>query len=680
MKIRKILHYSLRALIAIMIVVSLFLLGFWLNNYHQVFLAIFFPSLGLIVLSIVINLVLAIKYKKRYEKMNAKEMHAFVFDRKDTVEKNYHDESKKMDKYIKLSYIYFSFCIILLFILVFSFGVVSRLIPNDGEEDPIMLAIIVLILVTFILTDLLAIIMPSKTIALEKRSLLKATDYPALFNCVKRAALKAGINRSFHLYSSDVISIIEEGKDIIITVNIYETALLTYQEFYSIMLHEFAHFKNRDTNLSLKYRRFHDRWISDNHDFQNETRWRSVFLTFPMIVLHLHYETLLTFASMAFEVAADEFVKKEQCEQDFINALAKGTLLTLFNASCVTELQYWIYETKEPVKNYAEIYLKTFNKYLVREQEKWNFILRNMLPPRISTHPTFKQRMENLDCSYYNYETKETDESFISEQRKLISYLNNQIYQNTIKTYETERKQKYLQREKIIADYRARTEVSGPLTLNEVIDVTEALLGIDDLEAIKILEQYLEVKPDEAQVKLQLAVIYYYHFDAKCVDYAKEVIQLNPRFAEAARDIIGHYALNVGRQDLVDEYRAGMIEAAQTSINLEKELELKRFDKLEGHGFKEETMKQLWDFVSTKADGKLRAIYGVKKVGKEIYYFGFVFNYRFLSTPEFAQLHSEIFTFITSLGIKYFELCVLFNNNWITSKIKYTKGALIYKK
>lgn len=677
-RFKKALNVTLNILIAAGLTGGIWALGFVFPDTGALFQILVSVAAFLLIAMMAANFTLTLRFNKKLGDMTVQQQHDFAFSKKSEIENDSTRVRAKIKKYSDIAYAYYYIVMALLLFFSFCLGKLTPFFMVDSGEA-VVLALLLMLTALFVFGLLSTLIAFGTGLNLNKKVILSKGDFPAIFECVKKAADKLGCGKEFVLFIGETTSITEYGSKIYITISPMEMYSLTKNEFYSIMLHEFAHFYNSDTQLSWAYTKINNRLGADGNT--PVTSIASVmFLSFLNHLISLNYEILLLFISRQFENRADNAVKKEGMERDFINATAKLSLYHLFDGTNTPELNYYIYESETPRKDYVEYYYSVYEKYLEKCGERWNFIIKNRLPARIDTHPTFKQRMENMDFYDYDYTTKETDAAFIAERAKLTDRFNELIGENIEKTYKNQREYLYVSRKETLDNYNGAATSGQEISVTDKLNYADALMGIDYDAAERLLKEVLEKTPDNAQANYFMAVIKRDAFDESCVEYAYKAIESNIRYTDQALPLIGTYALDAGRQDLLDEYRNRAVELGQSERDDAKNSELTPKDKLVTSTLGKEFFDEFVKFLNEKTGDSLTELRCAKKKDYDVHIFGFAFKQAYLKNYEkVLDLMNDVNAFLSAANIGSYSLFFL-SYRLAAAKLKKAPCSLIYSK
>lgn len=516
------------------------------------------------------NTVAASVKRKRLLKMSAQEIVDKGMEYKSIVESDCEAAERRVKRKILLGNIWAVACIVLFLFVAFALGKGSVF---GTSEDSVAGYIVVIVVEYFFVAGFFEVFfMPVQRAETERKSALSRTEYPLIYTVIERAAAAMGYQKRIGIeFSSEGFSIAEKGGGVSVFIDAELLALLTRDEFYSIMLHEFAHVKNEDTASAARLWKRKEKWSPEETGktgFFEITGFlvRTFFLSLFAGEIEKEYTLWHDLSSRLREIRADGQVEETGMGKNYVNATAKSTLLNFYRELPVPEFPAEVWAESTPPEDYYARHLFYFEKYLERNEKLWNYILRHELPARIDSHPTFRMRMENMGLNSYDYSLRETDEAFISEQKKALDVVN-KLTKELISQNYAERRSAYLKNSDRINEYRKADEAGRELSAVELIDYAGLSFERGEEEALSVAERLEEKMPGAPLALYYKGALLVRRGDETGVPLLYSAAQARQPLAEDAIGFIGKFALRMGRQDLLDEYRSRSVKFFQSELD-----------------------------------------------------------------------------------------------------------------
>ena len=167
--------------------------------------------------------------------------------------------------------------------------------------------------------------------------------------------------------------------------------LLTEEELYTVLLHEFAHALHRDTV-----------WLARATTLVHRLAYpalrglyakvHELFYTSFAAECSFELNFYLTYASLSRELLADEAVKDAGEGENYLNALFKCALLDEFLRIPRKELGADYYISDKPRQDFFRTRYDLFEKVMPAEYAHAREVIFRTLPSKSDTHPTFSMR------------------------------------------------------------------------------------------------------------------------------------------------------------------------------------------------------------------------------------------------------------------------------------------------
>lgn len=508
---------------------------------------------GIIALA-VYNIRYGINFAKKINGLTATQRDEKVHQMKAEVEKDYEKAEKSVYNSIIAFNLYKIALILLLCLSCFFVGLTGL------AEISIVFIILILFSGWGVVNSFFAV----NEAVIDKNTLLTESEYPVLHGIIKKAASTINYQGKITVVClGPGISIGMHKGGLLINIQSEEIALLTENELYAVMLHEFAHYNNQDTHRRNKFANF----VSANEENVSpnpiEGFGKLLFLNGVAQKVVFNIVMFDTFSSRKKEADADLFVKEKMVANDYINATAKACLFTIYSEYPWKEITFDVYESTTPISDYSQRNYNNFLQKVALYGDKWHFTLKNELPARVDSHPTLATRMQMFEVSDYTVDFNVQDGAYKNEQIKLLEKTSalsiNDLTKdkNGLAYYKTIRKDLYLDRISAMEKYEQFDSEWNSLSDSELIECAQAYLFIDDKKAEKILNEVIQ-RSNSSFACYLLACLYAREYNDACIELFKKSA-IDTSATDEAFDQIGKYALKTGNQKLIEEYRATVV-------------------------------------------------------------------------------------------------------------------------
>ncbi len=461
---------------------------------------------------------------------------------------------------------------------------------------------------------------------------LRKEEYPAVYALVEKAARCAGVGKKLRVYIvSGGFSVSESRRFVTVFFNGQIFGIMTDEEVYSVLLHEFAHVRNLDTGKRVQYLR-----ICECVDVSEQSSAWLTALLFGGIAAIAAIERGHgdMYFSRRREILADEFVRQNGLGQAYVNATAKATLYQLYTEESTPECYEQAFSGDEYPADICAIQLSVFEQYLEKKGALWDFILRNELPARVDSHPTFRMRMEHMGREEYDITARETDPEGRKEREKMRHAISDFMrrsdggqFREMLGVWKEalENKRRFEEAERTGADVSA----------DDLIRWIDSLLGMYDDCVFRMAERLEEKNPGSTLAALYMGEILARRGDENCLTLLYRAAK-EPDFSEEAMQQAGVFCLRSGNQALLDDFRARTAPVLQNVMDESAMNEIAPNDKLVVCDIPAELLRPLLQRIVQAGGGYVRRIWAAlrRKEGKNDVY---VYLIRFCRVPVFRK-------------------------------------------
>ena len=259
-----------------------------------------------------------------------------------------------------------------------------------------------------------------------------------------------------------------------------------------------------------------------------------------------------------------------------------------------------------------------YRKALVEREGDWKAILERELPSRVDTHPTFRQRWQELGCCAYSLTTRDGDTPLARECQALLSHVDENLAQIPGETYRQYRKENYEEPLALVTEWEKTGELRFP---DEMRPILLAYLNLGKPEKMEELCDRL-LEWDSHPIVTHFA--YYwkgklllYRYDKRGIDYIYQAMEANRNYIQPGLDAIGSYCTRMGLAQELEEYRRRAPELMQQEQDCQI-LDLSH-SRLAPENLPEDWLDKIRETAIRAAQGKLQKLYLVKQLASEEY-------------------------------------------------------------
>lgn len=507
-------------------------------------------GLGLLLVLIFLTAANVLLHKRYQGRSGVKTLMHFRTDllkRRDSMAHSFAKQTHRISALLRYAYYYY------IAVMALVCGVIFFLFEGISEW----------IIMGYLLWGLLEMLFVPEPQELPSQELLEK-DYPLLHETARTAAATAGYRGAIRIFLGDnSIGIFAMGRIECLILGIPETLLLTREELTQVLIHEFSHVVQEDTLQSQHIARELEKWNAERGS--PLTHWSRVFLWIPQDILRREFAYYQSLSNIYRELLADAAVVKLGDPQKHINALAKCYAWQTFIQTPRRELIYDLYQSEVPREDYYSFVLGIFRAYLQTEEPHLRAVFAREIPLQFDSHPIFRIRAENAGIRDYSMSFKELDPAYAREIHALVVHCNRQLFENSSpEDYAEDRKENYLDRKAVIDEAHAEPDLEA-VSPQKRLRYAIALANIEPDFQKQVLESILRQEPDNAYALWLLAQTLYYEDDDRCIELLYRASRLNCDYFQTAYTLICSFALQAGRQDLLDAYGERMAEQIKNS-------------------------------------------------------------------------------------------------------------------
>lgn len=661
MKGKKIAAIVFSYLIAIALIIGMWVLGYYTYNGKYLHWILLGVSLAVMLTCFIANIVLTAKFSKKYNDMSMKQLYEMSKQWQKEIESNYLSEQRKVDKLITLANVYLIFLIVIQCVFFYALGCTKA----DFGAGIIGVSIFTLAPLFF------SLMLPAVTEE-QKSAFISEKQFPMLYETARRAFKTTNCTGQLQLaYSTEGIAINKVGNKITVFLHPSIVRLLTQDELYNVLIHEFAHDVNVDTRRAMRYFKAEQKW-----EASDGVGYSSLFTAFLQQKISFAIAKYRAFSSRYHEIKADELVSKLGNAQHYTNANAKSEMYKLYNQNGNFVMNYEIFASDNPPEDWYTKDVECFFTAKEKSEPQWRQQMAVELPAMNDSHPTFRMRMENANCTHYDCDTVESNQQYVEEQNRFIEFGNKLLAKEMKPHYQFIHEEAYLLRQKNIETYQKFKEGAN-ISPNTLVECAKSLFNVDNSKAAEIAEVLIDRKSPWGYYIM--AMVHFLNNDERCVPLFEEAMKTSALAPDCIQNI-GLFALRSGNQQLLDEYRSRVADTMQTSKDVHDDRVWTPKIPLKQCALPETARNQLIDELKKQFENNLTAVYmaSYSKGSTETHIVMVQFDKK-LKPQQLYPLFEQLSEVIENFGDENICPSVTLNKQQFNA-IKKVDGSLVYQK
>ncbi len=501
-----------------------------------------------------------------------------------------------------------------------------------------------------------------------KDAVMAREDYPRLYELAARAAERAGFRYRAGGSGGTVIvamtgfdallSVTEDRGGACLFLSVNFMALLTEDELYSAMLHEFAHLASGSAETDVAFR--YETSLRNRSDAPYAlARLRSFFFGFPDSVYFREAALLRYASSVSAEEKADSFMK--ECAGAAASALLKSKYIELYSwedayADCEP-----FFAAEEPPADSVTREVERIRGAIPSRVPDWNALAAAEIRSRSATHPTEYERIVSLGVTELPTEPvfPDGEGEWPDECRKAVRFGDALCLGRIKEDYGKLREEYWLKPSRTVAGWEAE---GRPLRAEEYTDVMDALMSLGRYGEMAALADRAisELPPSASHYGYFYRGLYRIHsYDRSGIDDLYRSAEANGNYTEAGVDVIGRFCCLCGLQRELDEYRERSVGFLQKYRDEDMEIKgLSKKDDLSAESLPEGMLESILAYVESVSEGRLDRVYLVRKTVRGGF-FTSAFVLRFfggISAEDRGEVLHKVFRHLDTCSDRQFSL------------------------
>lgn len=665
------MKYFLRFLISLALTVALAVAGsiLGMNLSESTTKALGFVTLGimcLVAILVVINIIGAKNYGAKLRN-NVRLMQEHLLSRRDEAIQNLPRVVHRMITFRRLTTAYTVFILLIAMITAFLVGI-------GGKFG---LAVFPLYLFYGFFGRLLP--------RLQKPDFSDYTnpeDYPTLHAIAFRAAEVLGEKGEIRIFLTPDCNagIAKIGKVYSLQLGVQLLAVLTEEELYQVLLHEFAHLTKESNPADKETRLFS--FITERDDSPMSSYLNLLFLL-PDTVYVQEYIIYRMTSSAVIETLADQAIVKHGNPQVAADSLAKIAFYTLFERELNNFIEEHIFAPETPRRDCITLKINAYRNAIIKRETAWRQILANEIQARSASHPILRTRLENIGVSEYTVTLPDDTGAYREECNKAITHIDNIIFESFSQDYEKKREDNYLSPLRIIEEWQQR---ETPLAAEESRNVIDALGTLGRTEELEALCDEIIRDTDNIfatpHALMSKGVCLLNRYDKEGIDYIYRAIDINHNYLESGLERIGEFCCLMGLETELEEYREKAIELQQENHDsFEHSTNLTARDNLVADTMPEEMLDSILAYIkSIDHEDDVDTVFLVRKIVNDHYFTSvFVVNFKIGTEPETIDTFMDALFNHLDTRPEDWQFSLFLYDSVTAPAVKKVKNSCVYK-
>lgn len=479
---------------------------------------------------------------RRFERMPVKEMQDWVQAHRDQAERVAEEKLRLLQRIRRGSDGFAAFLALIGLLAAFSVGAAFRMNATFSVLLAAMIADLGLTRFRF----------PApKTVLQEGFDLLDEQEYPRLYALAQRAALASGRERGFRIVvTPDSNAGIGKIGDLdLIQLGVILLNLLSEEELYTVLLHEYGHTGDRRVERETDYADWMEN-VRDRHMLAFASKF---FFSLPDDLYGLHYG-LFRFANA---IGAESRADRAMAELGDTRVAASALLRTHY----ADLYQFEESALEHPDRpNFASLLHAMLEEKLellraaIRERaEFYNRLIRGEIRSLSASHPLQRERLEALGVTDYVLVEDGSPEEYRNETERALQWLEERM----IRRSDPEDYRSYHEE---LCKRVGRWEKEGcPLDEESYPDTVAALKELGRLhDAMELCQRAMDELPEgssRAFAQHMRGCWLLHRWDASGIDLIYSAMDTNHNYLQEGLEQIGLFCCLSGNQAELDRYR-----------------------------------------------------------------------------------------------------------------------------
>ncbi len=630
-------------------------------------------SIAVAAVALLANIVLEKWYVGRFNNRQVSQVYQFIYSHREHAERTAKQKLSLLKRWRFFTGVYS----LLLGVLGLCVALCGGILYDSGSAVVLCFAASLLIMCAFSRIRFAV----SQNIFDEDKSYVSEQQYPHLYAIAKKAAQTIGCDGRIRLalLPNCNAGIAKVGQTYSVQLGAILLCLLSEEEMYSVLLHEFAHM-TADNSKAMKERNYNT-WLHSGKTPHYTSGITNLFFGFFDGFYALQFVLYDYASAIGVESAADQAMLLSKDPTAVASALLKLKYYELFDWEKGTQDAPCMYEPEMPDQQLLAKELERFRQAMEQKSGKWQQLLGVEIQSRSATHPTLKLRLEALGIREPRILVAPADCDYAKECEKAREYVEGLICGELSQGYDARRKAFYLEPK---AQVEAWEEAGKPLVAQEYGDIVWALRQLGrNTEAMELCERAIAELPAAASCNgYFIRGCHRLHsYDESGVADIYFAIENNSNYLEEGIDAIGTFCCLTGNQKELDIYRQKALELAQKQKDQYSQISvLTKKDRLSEESLPNGMLDGILEYIRSVDEGQIEKIYLVRKTITEDFFTSvFVIRFDLAAEEETCEkIMHKIFRYLDTCSDWQFSL---FDYQEVMSVPVYeVKNSCVYSK
>lgn len=449
-----------------------------------------------------------------------------------------------------------------------------------------------------------------RSVLQEGFDLLEESEYPELYALAARAAKASGRKAPFRIgLIPDCNASIGQvaGMDII-QLGVILLNLLSEEELYSVLLHEYGHTGNPRVQKEMDY----VDWLGNMRERHFLGVFSRYLYSLPDEAYSLHFSLFRFANAIGEETRADRAMAELGDPKTAASALLKIKYEELYRY----EEEALDHEDSPDIagliRSRVSGRLDAIRAAIRDRGPFYQKLIRHEIQALTASHPTQRARMENLGVSEYALVEDKSSDAFRCETLRALAFMEQRMIDRSDPSDYASYHERLL---KIVETWEASgrelQEESYPDTvgaLKELGRISEAM------ELCRFAIQELPEGSSRAYAEYMLGCSMLHQWNGDGIERIYSAIESNNNYMEEGLDQIGSFCCLVGDQEQLECYRERAVELHQQDRDLYSQISvLKKGDRLSGEELPEDLKKRILLSLIEIDQGKIEEAYLLHK-------------------------------------------------------------------